>query len=221
MARRISGVGRVTVSLRTSTTPSGIFPASPTPAGQIFPSPSPHTPARFAQDRSHPVAAAQETIPLPARFPPSVSRAAPPAIARSVLLQHKPLHGGHSPIARFLKTNAHPHQIPGTVRAANISGYAAIQIPASPSSKSRSDDIPPRPAPPAPSHKTPPSHLRSALLRRCTSLRPAAIPCRAGCLHQSPANKPKRAPAPAPPIPLAIAASFLSFGVATLQSGQS
>src|SRR5437879_3610465 len=88
----------------------GALPIPPTPAGQIFPSPSPHTPARFAQDRSHPVAAAQETIPLPARFPPSVSRAAPPAIARSVLLQHKPLHGGHSPIARFLKTNAHPHQ---------------------------------------------------------------------------------------------------------------
>src|SRR5207253_11178726 len=164
---------------------------------------------------------AQETIPLPARFPPSVSRAAPPAIARSVLLQHKPLHGGHSPIARFLKTNAHPHQIPGTVRAANISGYAAIQIPASPSSKSRSDDTRPPPAPPAPSHKTPPFHLRSARPLRCTCLRPAAIPCRAGSLHRSPANKPRRAPALTPPIRPGTAASFLSFGAATPQSNQS
>src|SRR5260370_41102259 len=45
----------------------------------------------------------------------------------------------------------------------------SIKPPASPSSKSRSDDTPPLPAIPAPSHKTPPSHLRSAPPQRCIS----------------------------------------------------
>src|SRR5438132_1008607 len=154
---------------------------------------SPHTPAQSSQDRSHPTAATQETVLLPARFPPSAFHAARPPTVHSVLQPHKPPHRAHSPTAPSLKTNALPPQTPDKVRAANISGYAAIQIPASPSSKSRSDGNPPPQAPSAPSHKTPPFHLRSARPPRCTCLRPAAIPCRAGSLHRSPANKPRLA----------------------------
>src|SRR5947207_1468102 len=182
---------------------------------------SPRTPAQSSQDRSHPTAATQETIPLPARHPRSAFRTARPPTVHSVPQPHKPPHRAHSPNALSLKTNALPPQIPDKVRAASISGYAAIQIPVSPSLKSRSDGNRPPPAPSAPSHRTLPFHLRSARPRRCTYLRPAAIPCRAGCPHQSPANKPTRAPAPAPPILPVIAASFLSFGAATPQSNQS
>src|SRR6266436_4101656 len=188
--------------------PRRVSPAPPTPTDQIAPLAPRHTPARFAPRRFHPVAATRETIPLPARPLPSTFHAVPRAIARPALPPHKRPHHARSPIAPSPKTNVPQPQIPGTARGASISSYASIQIPALPNSKSRSDDTPRPRATLAPSHKTPPSHLRSARPRRCTSPRLAAIPCRAGCPHQSPASTPKRAPAPAPPILPTTAASF-------------
>src|SRR6266403_1573805 len=184
-----------------------VSPNPPTSEVQIVPSTSRHIPVRFAPLQFHPTAAARETTPPPATAP----YARPP---------HKPPHHARSPIAPSPKTNVPPPQIPSTTRASSISSYASTQTPASPSLRSRSDDAPPLAAPPAPSHRTPPSHLRSALLLRCTSPRLAATPCQAGSPHQSPANKPKRALAPMPPIRPKTAASFPSSGAATLQSNQ-
>src|SRR6266481_250228 len=197
-----------------------VSPNPPTSEVQIVPSTSRHIPVRFAPHQFHPTAAARETTPPPARSPPSKLHAAPPATAPYARPPHKPPHHARSPIAPSPKTNVPPPQIPSTTRASSISSYASTQTPASPSLRSRSDDAPPLAAPPAPSHRTPPSHLRSALLLRCTSPRLAATPCQAGSPHQSPANKPKRALAPMPPIRPKTAASFPSSGAATLQSNQ-
>src|SRR5213079_2234478 len=112
--------------------------------------------ARSAQDLFHPVAATQETTLLRVRSSPSAFRVAPPPSARSVPQPHKPPHRAHSPTAPSLKTSVPPPQIPGTARAASILDCAVIQIPASPSLKSRSHGIPLPQAPLAPSHKTPP-----------------------------------------------------------------
>src|SRR5713226_4664163 len=133
-------------------------PNPPTPADQIAPSASPRNPARFAQYQFHRAAAIQETALPPARSPPSAFHAAPRAIARPAPQSRKPPHRARSPTAPSPKTNAPPLQIPGTPHAANISGCAAIRTLASPNSKSRSGDNPPPARPPAPSHKTPPSH---------------------------------------------------------------
>src|ERR1700674_1049740 len=197
------------------------LPIPPTPAAQTAPPNSPHTPARSAKRRSRPVAAARETALPPAPASPSPPPVARPALAHSAARSHKPPHRARSPIAPSPKTNALPRQIPGTAPAASISNCAAIRTPAFPNSKFRSGDIPSWTKIPAPFHKNPPSHLRSAAPRRCIVPRPAALPFPAGFLHQSPAGKPTRAPAQARPIPRAIAASFLSSGAANPQSNRS
>src|SRR6266404_983403 len=178
----------------------------------------PQTP--HSKHSASPEPAARSSPRVSPNSPPSKVHAAPPATAPYARPPHKPPHHARSPIAPSPKTNVPPPQIPSTTRASSISSYASTQTPASPSLRSRSDDAPPLAAPPAPSHRTPPSHLRSALLLRCTSPRLAATPCQAGSPHQSPANKPKRALAPMPPIRPKTAASFPSSGAATLQSNQ-
>src|SRR5882762_9137355 len=143
-------------------------PSQPTSADRIAPPATPHSPVRFAQDQFHRVAASREIILLPALSLPSAFHAAQPAFVRPGPQSHRPQHHARSPIAPFPRTNAPPLQIPGMVRAASISGCASIRIPALPNSKSHSDGTPPRPAPAAPSHKTPPCHLRWAPNERCT-----------------------------------------------------
>src|SRR6267143_1264774 len=125
IARRISGVGRVT-----SSTPQklhskhSIFaapagprchlapPNPPTSADRIAPSPSLHTPARFAPHQSHPTAATQETTPPPARAPPSAFHDAQWAILRPAPPSHNLRHHARSPTAPSPKTNAPQPQIP-------------------------------------------------------------------------------------------------------------
>src|SRR5882672_7358580 len=89
-------------------------PNQPTPADQIAPSASPHNPVQSAPHRCHPAAATQETIPPPARSPPSTFPAAPPAIVRPARQSHNPLFRETSTTAPSPKTNALPPQLPGT-----------------------------------------------------------------------------------------------------------
>src|SRR5438045_3619162 len=74
---------------------------------------------------------------------PSAFHAAQWAIVRPAPPSHNLRHHARWPTAPSPKTNAPPHQIPGTARAASISGCAAIRTPASPNSKSHSGDSPP------------------------------------------------------------------------------
>src|SRR5437867_12177090 len=86
----------------------------PMPTNRIFPATPPHSPARFARRQFHPIAASQETTPLPARSPLSAFRAAPPPTVHSAPQSRKPPHPEHSPTAPSPKTNAPPPQIRST-----------------------------------------------------------------------------------------------------------
>src|SRR6266446_7334858 len=116
-----------------------VSPTPPTPAVRIVPPASLHTPARSVTHQFRPVAAVPETIPPQGRAPPSSSHAARPAIARFARHSRRPRHRARSPTAAPPKTNALPPQIPGTLRAASISGCVSIRIPASPNLKSRNE----------------------------------------------------------------------------------
>src|SRR6266478_8235002 len=198
-----------------------VSPTPPTPAVRIVPPASLHTPARCAPHQFRPVAATPETIPPQERVPPSSSHAAPPAIARFARHSRRPRRRARSPTAPPPKTNALPPQIPGTLRAASISGCASIRIPASPNLKSHNGDNPPPAKSPPPFRRTRPSRLRLARRLRCTVPRPATAPSQVGCPHRSPANKPKRALARAPSIHPATAASSLLSGAAIQRSNRS
>src|SRR6266700_70795 len=198
-----------------------VSPTQPTPAVRIVPPASLHTPARSVTHQFRPVAATPETIPPQGRAPPSSSHAARPAIARFARHSRRPRHRARSPTAAPLKTNALPPQIPGTLRAASISGCASIRIPASPNLKSHNGDNPLPAKSPAPFRRTRPFRLRLARLQRCTVPRPAAAPSQVGCLHQPPANKSKRALARAPSIHPATAPSSLLSGAAIQRSNRS
>src|SRR6266581_2882760 len=198
-----------------------VSPTPPTPAVRIVPPASLHTPARCAPHQFRPVAATPETIPPQGRAPPSSSHAARPAIARFALHSRRPRRRARSPTAVPPKTNALPPQIPGTLRAASISGCVSIRIPASPNLKSHNGDNPLPAKSPAPFRRTRPFRLRVARHLRCTVPRPAAAPSQVGCLHQPPANKSKRALARAPSIHPATAASSLLSGAAIQRSNRS
>src|SRR5216683_758182 len=198
-----------------------VSPTPPTPAVRIVPPASLHTPARSATHQFRPAPAVSETIPPQERAPPSSSHAARPAIARFARHSRRPRHRARSPTAAPPKTNALPSQIPGTLRAASISGCVSIRIPASPNLKSRNGDNPLPAKSPPPFRRTPPSRLHLAQPQRCIVPRPAAAPSQVGCPHRSPANKPKRALARAPSIHPATAASSLLSGAAIQRSNRS
>src|SRR6266700_6412690 len=198
-----------------------VSPTPPTPAVRIVPPASLHIPARSATHQFRPVAATPETTPLRAPAGPTASPSAPPAIVRFARHSRRPRHRARSPTAAPPKMNALPPQIPGTLRAASISGCVSIRIPASPNLKSHNGGSPLPAKSPPPFHRTPPFRLRLARLQRCIAPRPAAAPSQVGCLHQPPANKSKRALARAPSIHPATAASSLLSGAAIQRSNRS
>src|SRR5579871_5277323 len=134
-----------------------------------------HSCARFRRYRFHRAVAIPRTIPLRAPAQPKPLRAVLSAIDPTQLPPHTAPHRVRWPSARSRKTNERPHRIRDRVRVANISNCGVTQILASPSSRFHSGDIPPHAAPPAQTHKKPPSHLLTATPLPNIAVRPGAL----------------------------------------------